>query len=326
MDILITEAFDDPAIDKLDDDHDVVREPEAFRDPTRLKELIADAQTIIVRNQTQLTAEVLESAPRLIGIGRMGVGLDNIDVAKASELGIVVVAPLDANSTSVAEMTLALMLGLARKVPESDRKTRSGGWDRKGGTGVALSGKTIAICGFGRIGRKVAHLARAFGMKIVVSDPFVEAGSPALAEFDAELCAALEEALAQADYITAHSPLTPETRHMFNAESLAATKPGAFFINTSRGGIVDEGALFESLQNGHLGGAALDVRKKEPPGVPGDLESLDNVILLPHVGGWTREALSRTHEAVATDLESLLKGGEARNYVNQRSPTRQTEG
>ncbi len=324
MDILITEAFDDPAIDRLDADHDVVREPEAFKDPARLKELIADARTIIVRNQTQLTADVLEAAPNLIGIGRMGVGLDNIDVAKASELGIVVVAPLDANSTSVAEMTLALMLSLARKISASDRKTRTGDWDRKGGTGLELSGKTLAICGFGRIGRKVAGLARAFGMRIVVSDPFVEADSPALAEFDAKLCATLEDALGQADYISAHSPLTPETKHMFNADSFAKTKPGAFFINTSRGGIVDEEALVEALQNGHLGGAGLDVREKEPPGEPGDLESLDNVIVLPHVGGWTKEALSRTHSAVAEDLASLLKGGDARNFVNQKSPSRQS--
>lgn len=322
MDILITEAFDDPAIDRLAADHNVVREPGAFKNPARLKELIAETRTIIVRNQTQLTADVLEAAPNLIGIGRMGVGLDNIDVAKASELGIVVVAPLDANSTSVAEMTLALMLGLARKIPASDRKTKTGGWDRKGGTGVELSGKTMAICGFGRIGRKVAKLARAFGMKIVVSDPFVESDSPALAEFGAELCASLEDALGQADYISAHSPLTPETKHMFNAESFAATKPGAFFVNTSRGGIVDEEALVEALQNGHLGGAGLDVREKEPPGEPGDLESMDDVIVLPHVGGWTREALSRTHEAVATDLDSLLKGGGAKNFVNQKSPSR----
>jgi len=322
MDILITEAFDDPAITRLEAEHNVVHEPGAFQDSARLRELIAEARTIIVRNQTQLTAEVLEAAPNLIGIGRMGVGLDNIDVARASELGIVVVAPLDANSTSVAEMTLGVMLGLARRIPASDRKTKAGGWDRKGGTGVELSGKTLAICGFGRVGRKVARLARAFGMRIIVSDPFVEAGSPSLAETDAELCSSLEDALGQADYISAHSPLTPETKRMFNAELFARTKPGAYFINTSRGGIVDEEALSEALQSGQLGGAALDVREKEPPGEPDDLEAMDNVILLPHVGGWTREALSRTHEAVANDLDSLLKGGEARNFVNQKSPTR----
>ncbi len=322
MDILITEAFSDPAIDRLEADYHVVREPEAFKDAARLKELVADARTIIVRNQTQLTADVLEAAPKLIGIGRMGVGLDNIDVKKATALGIVVVAPLDANSTSVAEMTLGMMLGLARKIAESDRKTRAGGWDRKGGTGVELAGKTLAICGFGRVGRKVARLAHAFGMRIIVSDPFVEAGSPALAETDAELCATLEEALAQADHVSAHSPLTPETKRMFNAQRFAAMKPGAFFLNTSRGGIVDESALLDALKSGHLGGAGLDVREQEPPGEPCGLESLDNVILLPHVGGWTTEALSRTHSAVAADLSSLLQGGAAENFVNQERPSR----
>jgi D-3-phosphoglycerate dehydrogenase / 2-oxoglutarate reductase len=322
MDILITEAFDDPAVDRLDNNHNVVCAPGVFNEPDKLRELIGDARAIIVRNQTQLTAEVLAAATNLIGIGRMGVGLDNIDVKTASELGIVVVAPLDANATSVAEVSLGLMLGLARKIPMADRTTKAGGWDRKGCTGVELAEKTLAICGFGRVGRKVARYARAFGMSVVVSDPFVEADSPALAEVEGKLCATVEEALAAADYISAHSPLTPETKQMFNADRFAAMKPGAFFLNTSRGGIVDEAALVAALKSGHLGGAALDVREKEPPGEPSELEAMDNVILMPHVGGWTAEALSRTHSAVAGDIESLLAGGAAKNFVNFEKPNR----
>lgn len=322
MDILITEAFDDPAVDRLDDHHSVVRAPDAFKDPDQLLELIGETRTIIVRNQTQLTADVLAAAPNLIGIGRMGVGLDNIDVKAASELGIVVVAPLDANATSVAEVSLGLMLALARRIPMADRSTKAGGWDRKGCTGVELAEKTLAICGFGRVGRKVARYARAFGMNVVVSDPFVEADSPALTEVDGKLCQTVEEALAVADYVSAHSPLTPETEHMFNADRFAVMKPGAFFLNTSRGGIVDETALVAALKSGHLGGAALDVREQEPPGEPSELEAMDNVVLMPHVGGWTAEALSRTHSAVAGDIETLLASGAAKNFVNFETPRR----
>lgn len=322
MDILITETFDDPAVDRLDDHHNVVRAPGAFEDPNQLLELIGEARAIIVRNQTQLTAEVLAAAPNLIAIGRMGVGLDNIDVKAASELGIVVVAPLDANATSVAEVSLGMMLALSRKIPMADRTTKAGGWDRKGCTGVELAEKTLAICGFGRVGRKVGRYARAFGMRVVVSDPFVEADSPALKEVDGKLCETVEKALAEADYISAHSPLTPETKQMFNAERFARMKPGAFFLNTSRGGIVDETALVAALKSGHLGGAALDVREQEPPGEPSELEAMDNVILMPHVGGWTAEALSRTHSAVAGDIESLLAGGAAKNFVNIETPKR----
>ena len=170
----------------------------------------------------------------------MGVGLDNIDLTTASKLGVVVVAPLNANAVSVAELALGFMLALARKIPQSDRSTKAGGWDRRGCTGVELDGKTVAICGLGRIGRLVAVRARAFGMKIVVFDPFVKADSPALAETGATLCSKLTDALAVADFVSVHSPLTSETRHLFNTQAFAAMKRGACFLNTSRGGVMDE--------------------------------------------------------------------------------------
>ena len=149
------------------------------------------ARAIMIRNQTQVTAELMAAAPKLIGIGRVGVGLDNIDVAVASNLGVVVVAPLNANAVSVAELALGFMLALARKLPQADRSTKAGGWDRKGCTGIELDGKSLAVCGFGRIGRLVAVRARAFGMRVVVFDPFVKADSPALAETGATLCGRL---------------------------------------------------------------------------------------------------------------------------------------
>ncbi len=317
MDILITEDLNSPAIDKLAAKYKIVREPALWKDPAKLKETIREARTVMVRNQTQLTADVLASAPKLVGIGRIGVGLDNIDVPAATKSGIVVVAPLDANATSVAELTIGLMLALARKIPQGDRSTKAGGWDRKGCTGIELDGKTLALCGFGRIGRKVAALARAFGMKTIVYDPFVKN-----AEAGIELAADLGHALAQADFVSTHSPLTPETKRMFNTKLFQTMKRGVFFINTSRGGVVDETALLEVLRNGHLGGAALDVREIEPPVTKIGFEEMDNVILAPHIGAFTVESQARTFEVVSGDMDRLLSGAAAVSYVNMAHPVR----
>ncbi len=319
MDILITEDLQSPAIDALVGKFSVVREPLLWKDVAKLKAALAEARTVMVRNQTQLTAEVLAAGPKLIGIGRVGVGLDNIDLKAATERGIAVIAPLDANAVSVAEVTIGLVIALARKIPQGDRSTKAGGWDRRGCTGIELAGKTLAICGFGRIGKLVARRAAVFGLKLVVFDPFVRAGEMTLTETGAGLCATLEEALAQADFVTTHSPLTPETKKMFNERTFEVMKRGAFFINTSRGGVVDEAALQAVLQSGHLGGAALDVREVEPPKERSGFETMDNVILLPHVGSFTQEAQTRTFEAVCVDLERLLRGEAGVNVVNRRA-------
>lgn len=322
MDILISEALDAPAIDRLADKYDVVREPSFWREPLRLQAAICDARVLLVRNQTQVTAEVLESAPRLLGIGRFGVGLDNIDVARASRLGIVVVAPLNANAISVAELTLGLLLALARKIPVADASTKAGGWDRQRCTGCEISGKTLAICGLGRIGGAVARLARAFSMRVVAFDPLVKPGSAIVRETNTTLCSSLQEALSTADFITVHLPLTRDTRHLFNRKTFGAMKAGACFINTSRGGLVDETALSEALQNGRLAGAGLDVREVEPPAARGSLESKPNVILTPHIGAFTVEAQTRTFEAVVADVERLLSGQPVVNSVNFDRPGR----
>lgn len=318
MDILITEDLVARNIQWLSEKYSVVHDGALWKQPAKLKAALGEARAIMIRNQTQITAELLEAAPRLIGIGRLGVGLDNIDVPAASKRGVVVIAPLDANAVSVAELALGLMLALARKIPQADRSTKAGGWDRKGGTGLELAGKTLAICGFGRIGRLVAERARAFGMRLLVFDPFVK--SEAVRDTDAELCTSVEEALAQADFVTAHLPLTPATRRQFDAGCFTSMKKGAFFINTSRGGVVDEPALLAALRNGHLGGVALDVREIEPPTAAIGFEEMDNVILLPHLGAATFEAQTRTFDAVATDIDHLLRGEPAVNYVNFATP------
>src|SRR5690242_18273694 len=193
MDVLISEVLRAPAIDRLVAKYEVVRDPGLWSEPRRVKTAIREAKVLLVRNQTQVMAEVLESAPRLLGIGRFGVGLDNIDVARASSLGIVVVAPLNANATSVAELTLALLLALARKIPLADNSTKAGNWDRPGCTGLEISGKTLAICGLGRIGGAVARLACAFQMRVVAFDPLVKSDATVVQETNATLCGSLDE-------------------------------------------------------------------------------------------------------------------------------------
>lgn len=322
MDILITEDLQSPAIDRLEEKYKIVREPSLWKDEARLKSAAGQARAVLVRNQTRMNAEVLAGAPNLLGIGRVGVGLDNIDVAAATKLGVVVVSPLNANAVSVAELTMSLVLALARRIPQADRSTKAGGWDRKGCTGMELEGKLLGLCGFGRIGRLVAGRARAFGMRLAVFDPYVKADAPALRESEARYCARLEDLLAAADFVSVHLPLTPETNHLFSDAAFKAMKRGAFFINTSRGGVMDERALSGALSGEHLGGAALDVRETEPPVAGGGFESLPNVILTPHVGAFTVEAQRRTFDAVASDVDLLLSGQAAVNYVNIDRPHR----
>lgn len=322
MDILISEELRAPAIERLAKTYQVVAESKLWQQPDKLRALIAEARVLMVRNQTQVTAELLHGAPKLLGIGRVGVGLDNIDLGRASSLGIVVAAPLNANATSVAELALGFMLALARKIPEADRSTKAGNWDRKGCTGIELAGKTLAVCGLGRIGGTVARLGRAFGMRVVAFDPFVKADSAVVRESGVLLCGRIEEALAMADFVSVHLPSTPETRRLFGASTFSATKPGAYFINTSRGAVVDEAALLDALQSGRLAGAALDVREFEPPAARGALESLSNVVLTPHIAAFTVEAQERTFEAVAADVERLLSGQPVLNFVNFDRPKR----
>ena len=322
MDILISEDLDSPAIKKLAGKFQIVRESELWKDSAKQKTLLGEARAIMVRNQTQLTAEILSAAPKLQAIGRVGVGLDNIDVKCATERGIVVIAPLNANATSVAELTFGLMLSLARKIPFADRSTKSFEWDRKNCTGMEIDGKTILVCGFGRIGRMVAARARAFGMCIVVFDPFINKNSTAVGEAGATMVSKLEAGLAVADFVTVHSPLTAQTRHMFNAKTFAAMKHGSFFINTSRGGVMDESALIDALEKKHLGGAALDVREVEPPVGKCRFAEMDNVILTPHIGAFTGEAQTRAMECVCEDLGRVLSGQPAIHFVNIPSPQR----
>lgn len=319
-DVLITEELGAPAVSRLGQKHTILRDGQLWKNAGLLRERIATARAVMVRNQTPVTAELISAARHLVAIARVGVGLDNIDVEAASDAGIVVIAPLNANAVSVAELAMGFVLNLARKSSFADRSTRGGGWDRKGCTGMEVEGKTLLLCGMGRIGKLVARRALAFGMKVKVYDPFLNTDSPALEGLSVQLAPSLDQALTQADFVSVHSPLTPATKHLFNQGAFEKMKSGSFFINTSRGGIMDEAALIDALKSGHLAGAALDVREQEPP-VPGSpLTSMDNVILSPHIGAFTHEAQTRTFEAVCDDLDRVLRGQPAVNFVNFPKP------
>jgi len=277
----------------------------------RLPEILAGFDALVVRSSTQVTADLLRAGKKLKVVGRAGIGVDNVDVAAATELGVLVVNAPTANLLSATEHTFALLLSLARRVPEADASMKAGEWNRKL-TGVELQGKTLGIIGFGRIGQRVAERARAFDMKVAAYDPFLDAA--AARRMEVELLS-LDDLLARADMITFHTPLTPETRNLLNRERIARMKKGALVVNCGRGGVIDEEALLEALESGHLGGAALDVFAEEPPK---DLRLVRHkkVVATPHLGAQTHEAQERISIETAEMVLAALSGSLAVAAVN----------
>ena len=320
-DILVSEAVAGREMDALKSSFDVTYEPELFKNPQRLKELLPQYKALIVRNQTQVNADLIASAgPNLRVVGRAGVGLDNVDHEAASKAGIVVTFAPEQNSISVAELALGLMLSLARMIPAADLSTKTGEWDRKRFTGTELFGKTLGVVGLGRIGFLTAMRARAFGMDVLVHDTQVNPDAFTVAETRAKLVG-LPELLGQSDFVTVHIPETPKTIGLFNDERFALMKPSGFFINTSRGKVVDEDALVRALLDKRIAGAGLDVRVKEPP-ARGALEEMDNVILTPHVAAFTEEGQDRVVTCVCRDVAAVLRGEPAKNFFNFALPRR----
>ncbi|MBT4692514.1 MAG: hydroxyacid dehydrogenase [Planctomycetaceae bacterium] len=305
--ILVTELIKGPAMERLGDEFQVACYPDIWRDPVGLKELMQDVRAVIVRNQTELTRELIESAKRLEVIGRAGTGLDNIDTVAAEQLGVTVCNTPAENSLAVAELVMGLMLTMARELPAAISATRAGGWGRQKFTGVELHGKTLGLVGFGRIGQLVARRAVAFGMKIVVHDDYLPQNASVLQELDVSQLG-FHELLQVADVVSCHVPLTVETRGMFNAAAFAKMRQGSWFINAARGEIVGEEALLASLVAEHVGAAALDVREVEPPVdvQSTGLASLENVYLTPHIGAFTVESQTRVLERVCKDVGDVL--------------------
>lgn len=281
--------------------------------PEELREAVRDCDGLIVRSETKVTAELMDAASRLRVVGRAGVGVDNIDVAQATARGIVVMNAPDGNTITTAEHTIALLVSLARRVPQANGSLRAGRWERKRFIGVELQGKTLGIVGLGRIGRVVASRARAFGMNIVAYDPFV---APDQAR-DLELeIAPLDEVFARADFLTVHTPLTAETRGIVGAQAFSKMKRGVRIINCARGGLVDERALLAAIKEGIVAGAALDVFEQEPPPADHPLLALDEVIATPHLGASTTEAQEGVALTVAEQMRDYLSTGALRGAVN----------
>lgn len=293
---------------------EVVRQPEAWREPRELSRLLEGARALVVRNRTAVDRRVLEEASSLELVARAGVGLDNVDLGAADDLGVVVVSPRGANARSVAELALALALALARDVPAHDRAVRAGRWERS--QGIELAGRCWGVVGLGATGRATACLARAVGMDVVGFDPYL--ASSADLEEVGERVQRLRGLLARADVVSLHVPLTPETAGMVGETFLAALKPGALLVNVGRGGLVDERALLGALESGRLGGAGLDLRAEEPP-LPGRLEAHPRVVSTPHVAGLTVEAQERISSVLAADIEAVLGGGSASSAVGRWS-------
>lgn len=305
--IVISEFMDQAGIAILRRRAEVLYAPGLHREPVALRSALADADALVVRNETRVDRELLRAATRLRVVGRLGSGLDNVDLRAAAELGIPVVYAPEAGSDSVAEFTLALLLCLARRIPAADRDTRQGGWAREAFMGTDLAGKTLGVLGFGRIGRRVAVRASALGMEVLAYHPRLPPGDPAWRRWRARPVGE-RELFARADALAVHLPLTPETQGYLNRERLAWLKPGALLVSVGRGEVVDEAALAEALRAGHLAGAALDVRTREPPPQPDPLAELPNTILTPHIAAFTAEAQRRAALTVARDVLRVLEG------------------
>jgi D-3-phosphoglycerate dehydrogenase len=313
MNILVADDIAELGIRKLQEIPEVVVDVRTGLSENELVDIIGRYDALLVRSQTKVTAAVIDAGERLKVIGRAGVGVDNIDVHAATLRGILVVNAPDGNTISAAEHTFAMMIALARHIPQAHQVTKSGVWDRKSFLGVELRGKTLAVIGLGRIGTEVAKRAQAFGMEVIGYDPFLTA------ERATELGivkATFEDAIKNGDFITVHTPLTKETRHLIGREAFEKMKPGVRIVNCARGGIIDEYALAEALEQGKVAGAAIDVFEEEPVPSEHPLLKLPNVVVTPHLGASTIEAQVTVAVEVAEEVGRILQGLPFYNAVN----------
>jgi D-3-phosphoglycerate dehydrogenase len=278
-----------------------------------LAQRIGSYEGILIRSGTKMTAELIERAVRLRVIGRAGVGVDNVDVEVATRRGIVVVNAPQSNVVTAAEHTMAMLLALARNIPQAHNSLTSGRWERSKFSGVELYEKTLGIVGFGRIGQLVAHRARGFGMRLIAFDPYVSAER--YRELGVEKASSSEEVYAQADFVTIHLPKTPETQNWIDARAFAAMRDGVRVLNVARGGLIDEEALRQALDSGRVAGAALDVFPTEPI-TEHPLFSYPNVVVTPHLGASTAEATDRAGYQSAEQIVAALTGGVVSTAVN----------
>jgi D-3-phosphoglycerate dehydrogenase len=280
--------------------------------PPELAAIVPPYHAIMIRSGSQITAQVLDAATNLRIIGRPGVGVDNVDLEAATRRGVVVMNSPGGNLVSTAELTLALLLAVARNVPQADAAMKAGRWERKAFAGVELHGKRLGVVGLGRIGREVAARCQKLGMEVVAFDPFV---SQAVAETLGVRLLSFEEVLKGSDFLTLHTTLTSESRHLLGKEALSKVKPGIRIVNAARGELIDEAALLEALESGRVAAAALDVHAHEPP-KDWALARHPRVVATPHIGAATAEAQERVGTDIAVQVRDYLKGGVIQNAVN----------
>lgn len=320
--ILVADAIADQGVQLLEDDPNVDVVVNMGLSQDELLEVIPEFDGVIVRSKVGVPEHIVEAGTKLKVIGRAGVGVDHIDIKTATKNGVVVMNTPTGNTISTAEHAFSLMLSLARKIPMAHMSLKNGVWDKKSYKGVEMYNKTLAVLGMGRIGSEFARRAMAFGMRVVAYDPYLSESRARLLRVD--LATDLNDALKQADFITIHMPKTPETTHMLNKETIATCKPGVRIINCARGGLVDEVALEEAIESGHVAGAALDVYEAEP--IPSDFHLLkrDEIVFTPHLGASTVEAQENVGIEIAQTIRDYLVQGTVVNALNMPSIDRKT--
>jgi (S)-sulfolactate dehydrogenase len=306
MRIVISEFMDDAAVSRLAAKHDTLYDKGLVDRPDALAAALKNADALIVRNRTQVDRKLLAAAPALKVVGRLGVGLDNIDVDACRERGIEVIPATGANALAVAEYVIASAMLLLRGAYASTAGVADGKWPRASlSNGRELAGKTLGVVGFGGIGRLAGRLGRTLGMRVIGFDPQVAPYARVWSD-EATTAYGLDALLAEADVVTLHVPLTDATRHLIDATRLQQMKPGAILINTARGGVVDESAVAAALKTGQLGGAALDVFEQEPLPAGSPLAGCPNLLLTPHIAGVTAESNTRVSSLIADKVAAAL--------------------
>ncbi len=317
--VLITDPLDDEGLRILDAAEGLEVEVKSGLAPDALKAIIGDYNGLVVRSATKVTADLLEAASGLEVIGRAGIGVDNVDVDAASRHGVIVMNTPEGSAVTTAEHAIAMLLSLARRIPQATASMKAGKWDKKRFMGTEMAGKTLGIIGIGNIGAIVADRARGLKMSVVACDPYMSAE---VAQQKGITLVSLEDLFARADFISIHTPLTKDTKHMLDAAAFGKMKRGVLLVNAARGGIIHEGDLLKALDQGQVGGAALDVWEKEPPG-ENPLLGRDEVICTPHLGASTGEAQVNVSVAVARQLVEFFGTGTIKNAVNVPSLTRE---
>jgi D-3-phosphoglycerate dehydrogenase / 2-oxoglutarate reductase len=315
--VLVADSISQRGVDELANGGALEVSVRTKLSPEKLIAIIPQFSALIVRSETRVTGDVLNAAKKLRVVGRAGVGVDNVDVETATRRGVLVLNAPGGNTVSTAEHAFSLLLNVARKIPQADASLRNKKWNRKDFQGVELYNKTLGVIGMGRIGSELSRRAIAFGMRVVAYDPYLSAGRAR--SLQVELIEELNELLAVADFISLHTPLTNETRHLLDAARISKTKCGVRIINCARGGLIDEIALVKALRDRHVAAAALDVFEIEPLPENSPLRAAPNLILTPHLGASTAEAQESVGIEIAQSIRAALLEGTIRNAVNMPS-------